>query len=153
MADTPCEVWFYHLERTALDQALPELLDKTLQRGWKALVRTAEVQRLDHLDGWLWSYRDDSFLPHGLASEPLADRQPILLTTAAENLNAAQALFLIDGAEPASLDGYERCILMFDGRDPEATALARARWKTFKAGGYPVSYWRQGAERGWEKQA
>ena len=153
MSDTPCEVWFYHLERTALDQALPELLEKTLQRGWKALVRTGDVQRLDHLDSWLWSYRDDSFLPHGLASEPLADRQPILLTTAAENLNAAQALFLIDGAEPASLDGYERCILMFDGRDPEATALARARWKTFKAGGYPVSYWRQGAERGWEKQA
>ena len=153
MADGPCEVWFYHLERTALDQALPELLEKTLQRGWKALVRTGDVQRLDHLDSWLWSYRDDSFLPHGLASEPLADRQPILLTTAAENLNAAQALFLIDGAEPASLDGYERCILMFDGRDPEATALARARWKTFKAGGYPVSYWRQGAERGWEKQA
>jgi len=153
MTAAPCEVWFYHLERTALDQALPELLDKTLQRGWKALVRTGDVQRLDHLDGWLWSYRDDSFLPHGLAGEPLADRQPILLTTEADNPNAAQALFLIDGAEPASLDGYERCILMFDGRDPDATAEARDRWKTFKAAGHPVSYWRQGAERGWEKQA
>ena len=153
MTDTPCEVWFYHLERTALDQALPELLDKTLQKGWRALVRTGDVQRLDHLDGWLWSYREDSFLPHGLAGEPLADRQPILLTTAADNLNAAQALFLIDGAEAASLDGYERCILMFDGRDEEATAEARARWKVFKAAGHPVSYWRQGAERGWEKQA
>jgi len=153
MADGPCEVWFYHLERTALDQALPELLDKTLQRGWKALVRTGDTQRLDHLDGWLWSYREDSFLPHGLAGEPLADRQPILLTTGSENLNAAHALFLIDGAEPASLEGFERCILMFDGRDSDATALARSRWRTFKAAGHPVSYWRQGAERGWEKQA
>jgi DNA polymerase III subunit chi len=153
MTAAPCEVWFYHLERTALDQALPELLDKTLQKGWRALVRTGDVQRLDHLDGWLWSYREDSFLPHGLAGEPLADRQPILLTTDTGNLNAAQALFLIDGAEAASLDGYERCILMFDGRDETATAEARARWKVFKAAGHPVSYWRQGAERGWEKQA
>jgi DNA polymerase-3 subunit chi len=153
MPDTPCEVWFYHLERTALDQALPELLDKTLQKGWRALVRTADPQRLDHLDGWLWSYREDSFLPHGLAGEPLADRQPILLTTDAENLNAAQALFLIDGAEPASLNGYERCILLFDGRDEAATVEARERWKVFKAAGHPVSYWRQGTERGWEKQA
>jgi DNA polymerase III subunit chi len=153
MPDTLCEVWFYHLERTALDQALPELLDKTLQKGWRALVRTGDVQRLDHLDGWLWSYREDSFLPHGLAGEPLADRQPILLTTEADNLNAAQALFLIDGAEAASLEGYERCILMFDGRDEAATAEARGRWKVFKAAGHPVSYWRQGAERGWEKQA
>ena len=65
-----CEVWFYHLERTGLDQALPELLEKTLARGWKALVRTPEPQRIEHLDGWLWSYRDESFLPHGPAGEP-----------------------------------------------------------------------------------
>ena len=153
MTDTPCEVWFYHLERTALDQALPELLDKTLQRGWKALVRTTDPLRLEHLDGWLWSYRDDSFLPHGLASEPMADRQPILLTDQADNANAAQAVFLIDGADAGALDGVQRCILMFDGRDEAATTEARARWKTFKAAGHPVSYWRQGSERGWEKQA
>jgi DNA polymerase-3 subunit chi len=153
MAAAPCDVWFYHLERTALDQALPELLDKTLGRGWKALVRTGDAQRLDHLDGWLWSYREDSFLPHGLAGEPLASRQPVLLTTEQDNANHAQALFLIDGAEPGALDGYERCILLFDGRDPEATALARERWKVFKSAGHPVSYWRQGETRGWEKQA
>ena len=153
MAEAPCDVWFYHLERTALDQALPELLDKTLAKGWRALVRTDQAERLDHLDGWLWSYRDDAFLPHGLATEPLAERQPILLTTAAANANHAQALFLIDRAEPGDLDGYERCILLFDGRDPDAVALARERWKTFRGAGHPVSYWQQGDERGWEKRA
>jgi DNA polymerase-3 subunit chi len=120
MSQGPCEVWFYHLERTALDQALPELLEKTLAKGWKALVRTTAPERVEHLDGWLWSYRDDSFLGHGTDGEPMADRQPILL---------------------------------FDGRDEMATAEARGRWKTFKAAGHPVSYWRQKAERGWEQQA
>jgi DNA polymerase-3 subunit chi len=153
MTANPCDIWFYHLERTALDQALPELLEKTLSRGWRALVRTGDSDRLEHLDGWLWSYRDDSFLPHGLAAEPFAARQPVVLTTAEDNPNAAQALFLIDGADPGALDGFERCILLFDGRDPDATALARERWKTFKRAGHPVSYWKQGTERGWEKQA
>ena len=37
MAAAPCEVWFYHLEQTGLEQALPELLEKTLQRGWRAI--------------------------------------------------------------------------------------------------------------------
>lgn len=150
---TPCEVWFYQLERTALDQALPELLEKTLARGWRAIVRTAAEERLDHLDGWLWSYRDDSFLAHGTAREPMAERQPILITTSTDNTNAAQALFLVDGAEAGALDGYERCILLFDGRDLDATAAARQRWRSFREAGHPVSYWRQGAERGWEKQA
>jgi DNA polymerase-3 subunit chi len=148
-----CEVWFYHLERSGLDSVLPELLDKTLARGWRAVVRTPAPERVEHLDGFLWSYRDDSFLPHGVADEPNADRQPVLLTTGVDNPNHAQALFLIDGAEVGSLDGYERCILLFDGRDAPATEVARERWRAFKAEGRSASYWRQGAERGWEKQA
>ncbi len=148
-----CEVWFYHLERSGLDQVLPELLDKTLKRGWKAIVRTPDSARIEHLDSWLWSYRDDAFLAHGRADEPMADRQPVLLTTGQDNPNGAQALFLVDGAEPGDMEGYARCLVLFDGRDEAAVALARRRWSAFKTQALPVSYWRQGAERGWEKQA
>ena len=153
MTDGPCDVWFYHLERTSLDQALPELLEKTLARGWRALVRGASRERVEHLDGWLWSYRDDSFLPHGIDSEPLAERQPILITSGMEAANGANALFLIDGAEPGDVSGYERCVLLFDGRDEAAVATARGRWSAFKAQGATVSYWRQGETGGWRKEA
>jgi DNA polymerase III subunit chi len=148
-----CEAWFYHLERTGLDQALPELLQKTLARGWRALVRTPDPARLEHLDGWLWSFRDESFLAHGLASEPHAERQPVLLTTGSENLNAAHAVFLLDDADPGPLDGFERCLVLFDGRDDEAVAAARRRWTELKGQSVAVSYWRQSAEGRWEKQA
>jgi DNA polymerase-3 subunit chi len=153
MAESGCEVWFYHLERSALEQVLPELLERTLARGWKAVVRATDGRRLEHFDSHLWSWRDDSFLPHGLAEEPFAEHQPVLLTTALDTPNEAQALFLIDGAEPGDLTAHERCIVLFDGRDDAALAQARQRWKTFKADGRSVSYWKQGAERGWEKQA
>ena len=147
------EVWFYHLERTGLDQALPELLEKTLARGWRALVRCAGRDRLEHLDGWLWSYRDDSFLPHGIAEAPEASRQPVLLTTAVDNLNRAQAVFLLDGAEAPPMEGCERCVVLFDGRDPAALTAARERWREVKAQGRPASYWRQSEEGAWRKQA
>lgn len=153
MADGGCEIWFYHLERSSLDQVLPELLEKTLQRGWKALVRTSQPERIEHLDGFLWSWRDDSFLPHGTADEPMAERQPVLLTTGLDNPNGAQALFLIDGAEAGDLTPHERCIILFDGRDEAALTAARKSWKQFKKDERSVSYWKQGAERGWEKQA
>jgi len=152
VTDTPCEVWFYHLERSALDQMLPQLLEKTLARGWRAVVRTSEPDRVEHLDTWLWAYRDDSFLPHGPDHEPLSERQPILLTTGASNGNQAQALFVVDGAEPGDISAYERCVLIFDGRDDSAVASARGKWSGFKAAGHPVAYWRQGDARGWEKQ-
>ncbi len=153
MGQAGCEVWFYHLERTGLDQALPELLDKTLARGWRAVVRAASADRIEHLDGWLWSYRDDSFLPHGVDHEPNAARQPIVLTLKADNPNGAQALFLIDGAEPGDLDGYDRCLVLFDGKDEDQLALARRQWSALKAGGGAMSYWKQAAQGKWEKQA
>jgi DNA polymerase-3 subunit chi len=148
-----CEVWFYHLEQTALDQALPDLLEKTLARGWRALVRSPSPARLKHLDAWLWTYRDDAFLAHGMADEEEAQRQPILLTGDADNPNRAQAVFLLGDAEPGTLDAFERCIVMFDGRDDQAVAKARGRWKAIKAAGHPASYWRQSDAGRWEKQA
>jgi DNA polymerase-3 subunit chi len=152
MAAATCEVWFYHLERTGLDQALPELLEKTLARGWKALVRTPAPDRVEHLDGWLWSYRDESFLPHAPAGEPNAERQPVVLTTGFDNPNGADALFLVDGAEPGELEAFARCVVLFDGADPGQLAAARALWTRIKGGGFAVSYWKQQG-RGWEKQA
>jgi len=149
----PCEVWFYHLERTSSDKVLPELLEKTLKRGWKAKVRTASQDRVEFLDDWLWRYRDEAFLPHAPATDPMPERQPILVGTDATNANAAEALFLVDGAQPGNLGGYERCVLLFDGRDEAALAQARAHWRQFKADGLSVSYWQQGAGRGWEKKA
>lgn len=148
----PCEVWFYHLERTALEQVLPELLEKTLSRGWRARVRTAQPGRIDAIDTLLWTWRDDSFLAHGLVGEPFADRQPILLGDGVDNPNHAQALFLLDG-DPGDLAGYERCVVIFDGRDEPALQEARALWSRCRKAGHAVTYWRQSENRGWEKQA
>jgi DNA polymerase-3 subunit chi len=149
---TSCEVWFYHLERTSLEQVLPELLEKTLNRGWRARVRTGDPRRIDAVDNWLWTYRDDSFLPHGMTGEPFAERQPVLLGDGSDNPNGAQALFLLDG-DPGDLAGYERCVVIFDGRDELALQGARALWSRYRTTGHAVTYWRQGENRGWEKQS
>jgi len=147
------EVWFYQLGETGLDRALPELLEKTLARNWRAVVRAPSRERVEHLDGWLWTWRDDSFLPHGTDEQPQPERQPVLLTTATGNPNGAQALFLVDGADPVDLEGFERCVILFDGADEAALSEARGRWKALKQTGAAISYWRQNERGGWEKQA
>jgi DNA polymerase-3 subunit chi len=146
-----CEVWFYHLERSSLEQVLPELLERTLGRGWRARVRSGDPERVEAFDTWLWTWRDDSFLPHGLIGEPFAERQPILLGNGPGNPNGAQALFVVDG-DPGELDGYERCVVIFDGRADGAVEAARALWRDYKNNGHEVSYYQQGEIRGWVKK-
>lgn len=153
MADAACEVWFYHLERSGADALLPELMDKTLARGWRALVLAGDPDRRGALSERLWGWRPESFLAHGLSEDAGAARQPILLSADGVNLNGAQALVLVDGADPPSLDGYARCLDLFDGRDETAVQAARARWRNAKAQGAKVSYWRQAEQGGWEKRA
>ncbi len=83
----------------------------------------------------------------------MAERQPVLLTTGEENANGAQAVFLLDDAEPGALDGFARCLVLFDGRDEAALAAARRRWSELKTRNLPISYWRQSTDGRWEKQA
>jgi len=153
MAGAGCEIWFYHLERSTLDQVLPGLLEKTRERGWRALLRAEDPRLLDEMDERLWTWREESFLAHGRDSEPHPDRQPILLTATGENLNGAQALFIVDEAELGDTKDYERCFIIFDGRDERALNGARARWKVLKQAGANLAYWRQSPEGRWEKAA
>lgn len=147
------EVLFYHLQNAPLERVLPDLLERSLQRGWRAIVRAGSKERLDALNNTLWTYRDESFLPHGTIEDGPAELEPILLTTDAENPNGANVLFLVDGAEPGEVGGYERCVLLFDGRDADAVATARSHWKTLKGAGHDTTYWQQSDAGKWEKKA
>ena len=151
MSEAPGDVWFYHLEQSSLEQVLPELLEKTLDRGWRALVRGADDARLEALDERLWTWRAESFLPHGRADRPDADRQPVLLTTNQDNPNGAQVLFIVDGAPMDDATDFKRCLILFDGRDEDAVAEARIRWTRVKETGATASYWKQTEDGRWTK--
>jgi DNA polymerase-3 subunit chi len=148
------EVLFYHLKGQTLEQVLPALLQKSLERGWRVVVQAASDERIEVLDAHLWTWRDDSFLPHGTWRDSEASAQPILLTVNDENLNGATVRFLIEGAGmPGDATSYERLVLLFDGEDPEAVETARTRWSEAKTAGFDVTYW-QADERGrWLRQA
>jgi DNA polymerase III subunit chi len=150
---TAPEFWFYHLESQPLQAVLPVLVEKTLARGWRALLRFSTPERLDAIDSALWTYRDESFLPHGNARDGHADRQPALLTLDEANPNGAAVLFLLEAAEEREPERFSRVIRLFDGADEEAKGLARAEWKRAKAAGFEVSYWRQDAGGAWKKSA
>ncbi len=147
------EVLFYHLTESKLEDALPALLEKSVERGWKVVVQTNDEARRDMLDAHLWTFRDESFLPHGTDAAPMAQAQPVLLTTETENANDATVRFMVDGAAPPPLDPYERVVFMFDGYDQQQLEGARAEWKRLKGEGHSLTYWQQSPEGRWVKKA
>jgi DNA polymerase-3 subunit chi len=148
------EILFYHLQRQPLEAVLPKLLEKSLERGWRVVVQAASEERVDALDAHLWTYRDDTFLPHGTWRETDAREQPVVLTIHDDNPNKAGVRFLIDGSPlPSDAADYERIVLLFDGEDPDAVAAARGRWTDAKANGFDATYWQPDDQGRWVKKA
>lgn len=147
------EVRFYHLQRSALERALPQLLEKTLERDWRAVVIAGSAERVEALNGQLWTYTNDSFLPHGTRREGHPELQPVWLTDADENPNSATVLFLVDGADSERIDGYDLVCDLFDGRDGTAVEQARTRWRTRKDAGHKLTYWQQDETGRWAVKA
>ena len=144
------EWWFYHLQRTSLERAVGPLLEKCLERGWRVLAVSPEVARRAALDEALWTYADNSFLPHGQAEAEGLDpaHQPILISEAVDNANGAAVALLMDGTELPVDAPFERCMVMFDDGDGPTRQTARSQFKAAKDAGLSARYFQQGP-RGW----
>jgi DNA polymerase-3 subunit chi len=147
------EVLFYHLQNMSLENVLPPLLEKSLERGWRVVVQSTSQERTDALDAHLWTYSDDSFLPHATSRVADAPDQPIVLAIEDGNPNRANVRFQVDNAAlPADAESYDRVVLVFNGEDGDALAAARETWKDCKSRGFEVTYW-QTDERGrWQRR-
>jgi DNA polymerase-3 subunit chi len=150
------EVRFYHLQRARLEEVLPVILERCHQLGERVLVLAGSTERVEALAALLWTYRPDSFLPHGTARDGEAARQPVFLAPAdAEggNPNGAPVLILSDGARHPQIGDFKLVCELFDGHDEAAVAAARDQWRTCKEAGHAVVYFQQADSGKWQETA
>ena len=147
------EIRFYHLQRARLEETLPVILERCYARGERVLVMAGSLERVEALAAHLWTYRPDSFLPHGTAKDGEAAVQPIFLTAGTENPNMAEILILSDGARHPEIGDFRLACEMFDGQDEEAVAAARQRWQAYKEAGHGLVYFQQDQAGKWEEKS
>lgn len=146
------EIRFYHLQTQPLERALPSILTKALAGGRRTVVRLPDTQEVERMNVLLWTYDPNSFLPHGAGRDGNAAQQPVWLTAKEENPNNADVLILTGGAAAENIEDFTLCCEMLDGNDSQATADARARWKTYRDAGHTVTYWQQSPQGKWEQK-
>jgi len=143
------EWWFYHIEQGSVDAAIAPLIEKCLERRWRVLV-VGHEETVERLNRALWTWKDESFLPHGRARTDAAN-QPVLLSTEATPANGAKVAVLLDGADAEGAQ-FERVMVVFDGADADTRAKARQQYKAALDAVTPARYFQQ--ERGgWIEKA
>tara|TARA_B100000780_G_C21102829_1_gene445150 strand:- start:38 stop:484 length:447 start_codon:yes stop_codon:yes gene_type:complete len=146
------EIRFYHLQNQTLEQALPALIAKAYDNGHRIIVK-APKNEIEHLNDILWTYRADSFLPHGCEKDGHAQHHPIWLTDTDDNPNEADVLILTHNLDSQSKHNFKLCCEVFDGRIDKDVHAARTRWKAYKDQGLNITYWQQTEQGGWNKKA
>jgi DNA polymerase-3 subunit chi len=147
------EVWFYHLERQPLEAVLPRILSGLMQRGEKVCVELPDAAAVDRLSRAVWAHEDTAFIAHGVDGDDTLARHALWLTCKPENPIAAAIRIYGEGAMPQSLDGLLRAMVFLAASDSAALQSARDLWKTYRAQGVHVRYWKQGETGRWEDQA
>lgn len=146
------DIRFYHMQQKKLEQALPEILAKALERQYRVVIKAGNAECLELLDKALWTFQPESFLPHGSAKDSRAEEHPVWLTTEDENPNQANMLVLAGGAASENFSGVDLCCEFIDGNDEAAVLAAREHWKSYKSAGHTLAYFQQDDDGKWHQK-
>ena len=113
------QIIFYSSAPLRVENTLFTLIEKSLEKGFKSLLLFLDKENCSAIDEKLWTYKQNSFLPHLSECEEISNEIdiPIYLTTKNENPYEAELLFSIDGSIPDNINNLERLIIIIDAND------------------------------------
>ena len=110
------------------------LADKAYGLGHTVYLFTASEARAAALDDLLWTFRQDSFVPHERYPLMGEEGSPVLVGTAVPATVEAQVLINLADALPEGFERYDRVVELVD-QHPEVLAQSRERFRQYREQG------------------
>lgn len=115
-----------------------KLAGKAYSQGLKVYIHTPSASDTQHLDDLLWTFRDNSFLPHAIHSAATDDAAPILLGHDHEPTDHTDVLINLGTDIPLFFSRFDRVTELVDQR-PDYLAQSRERYQFYKERGYELN--------------
>ncbi len=133
---------FYHLTTTPIERALPQIAERVLSTGERLVIVAHDEAVLGQLDEELWTFRADSFVPHGREGD-----QPVLLAEPGAVPPGYANIAIADGVWSETVLGFSRAFYFFDAASIEC---ARQAWLSLRErDGVDRRYWKQSEAGRW----
>jgi DNA polymerase-3 subunit chi len=114
------------------------LTEKAWQQGHRVCLYTNSADESAHLDRLLWTFRQASFLPHGVAAESNPEITPILITHRNDIDEEHDLLINLSSGVPEFFSRFSRLAELID-QDGENRRLGRERYRFYRDRGYPLN--------------
>lgn len=126
---------FYILANLSGEQARARfscrLAEKAWQQGYRVFIHTVSQFAAQQVDELLWTFRPESFLPHGLASEPESAGLPVLVGSGAEPEPTLDLLINLSDTVPVYYQRFPRLAEIVESTDT-AREIARGRYRYYR---------------------
>jgi DNA polymerase-3 subunit chi len=114
------------------------LLEKATLQGHRIFVCCNSLKEAEHLDELLWTYKDDSFIPHNLQGEGPEPPPPVQIgygTSEPRGFN--DVLMNLSSTIPSFKSKFKRIIEIVEHNEP-AKELSRNRYREYRAHQYEL---------------
>lgn len=115
------------------------LVERTYAEHLRVLIHCPDTAAAEHLNRLLWTFRQDSFIPHGLVGQTDQALTPVLIGRDGTPANEDQVLINLCPETPPFFSRFARICEPVD-QDPAVLAAARERFRNYRAQGFPPTH-------------
>jgi DNA polymerase-3 subunit chi len=126
---------FYILHTTnwqAKDRLACQLVEKAWQQGNRIYIHTGSLVAAQHIDILLWTYKEESFLPHSISST-----DPISIGYTEQVADNMDVLINLSEVVPPFISKFKRIVEIVDNIEP-AREAGRRRYNYYKQQGHEL---------------
>ncbi len=114
------------------------LAEKAYGLGHSVYVHVESDAQARAMDDIMWTFRDNSFLPHEIQAGPDTFETPIRIGCSEDPIVNCHLLINLAPDVPAFFSRFERMAELVDA-DPEVRRRSRERFRFYKERGYPLN--------------
>jgi DNA polymerase-3 subunit chi len=113
------------------------LADKAFRLGHSVYIHTANAEQAARMDDLLWTFRDGSFVPHGLQQNDTENNPPVVIGHDSEPAEIRDVLINLADTIPGFFSRFERVAEVVNGR-ADLRETARERFRFYRERGYAL---------------
>lgn len=140
------KVYFIDLSISNKTRHTCDIVEKLYEQGFSVTVFTKDSSQKHTLDRMLWTWKQESFIPHTTEIDPDSDTDEAVLLTEQEDLPVrTDAVVLYDPLPPEKLHKYQLVVDFAEVYDKARLQKSRQRFKQLRdIGEFELEYLKLG---------
>jgi DNA polymerase-3 subunit chi len=133
------EVLFVEVTARRMEMRACEIAERTYTQGKRLQIIVADQSQARRLDDLLWTFRPDSFVPHGLFEEEKDQPpQPVVITTNLEPIPGIETLLMLNYCPIELVGQFSQVIHLIIVDNQERLQASREYWTQLKEAGFTL---------------